>query len=185
MPDRISTTDGASTGNINSGFSIPEGAYRPPVTSGNTHAFSKFFFDIDKNFSSLPETVGLWERDKHKTKQGFRGNNHAHCKTKIALALGILALTAQAQADQLADIKAAGVVKVATFDANPPFGSVDRKPTSWWVMMSISPGAGKIAWGKTGAGSHQPGQPDSAAAIREGRPDRRRYHHHPGTRTGH
>lgn len=48
-------------------------------------------------------------------------------KTKIALALGILALTAQAQADQLADIKAAGVVKVATFDANPPFGSVDPK----------------------------------------------------------
>ena len=48
-------------------------------------------------------------------------------KTKIALALGILALTAQAQADQLADIKAASVVKVATFDANPPFGSVDPK----------------------------------------------------------
>lgn len=33
----------------------------------------------------------------------------------------------QAQADQLADIKAAGVVKVATFDANPPFGSIDAK----------------------------------------------------------
>ena len=48
-------------------------------------------------------------------------------KTKIALALGILVLAAQAQADQLADIKAAGVVKVATFDANPPFGSVDPK----------------------------------------------------------
>ncbi|WP_394804076.1 ABC transporter substrate-binding protein [Atlantibacter hermannii] len=32
-----------------------------------------------------------------------------------------------AQADQLADIKKAGVVKVATFDANPPFGSVDAK----------------------------------------------------------
>ncbi|MCP6565412.1 cysteine ABC transporter substrate-binding protein, partial [Klebsiella pneumoniae] len=48
-------------------------------------------------------------------------------KTKIALALGVLALTAQVQADQLADIKAAGVVKVATFDANPPFGSVDPK----------------------------------------------------------
>ncbi|HBX07648.1 MAG TPA: cysteine ABC transporter substrate-binding protein, partial [Leclercia adecarboxylata] len=27
----------------------------------------------------------------------------------------------------LADIKAAGVVKVATFDANPPFGSIDAK----------------------------------------------------------
>ena len=42
--------------------------------------------------------------------------------TKIALALGMLLLASQAQADQLADIKAAGVVKVATFDANPPFG---------------------------------------------------------------
>ena len=38
--------------------------------------------------------------------------------TKIALALGMLLLASQAQADQLADIKAAGVVKVATFDAN-------------------------------------------------------------------
>lgn len=47
--------------------------------------------------------------------------------TKIALALGMLLLASQAQADQLADIKAAGVVKVATFDANPPFGSVDAK----------------------------------------------------------
>ena len=43
--------------------------------------------------------------------------------TKIALALGMLLLASQAQAD----IKAAGVVKVATFDANPPFGSVDAK----------------------------------------------------------
>ena len=48
-------------------------------------------------------------------------------KTTLVLALGILGLTTQAQADQLADIKAAGVVKVATFDANPPFGSVDPK----------------------------------------------------------
>ncbi len=51
--------------------------------------------------------------------------------TKGTLVLGLLAagslLSAQAQADQLADIKAAGVVKVATFDANPPFGSIDAK----------------------------------------------------------
>lgn len=50
---------------------------------------------------------------------------------KTLLALGVLLATgiaaSQAQADQLADIKAAGVVKVATFDANPPFGSVDAK----------------------------------------------------------
>ena len=52
---------------------------------------------------------------------------HSTKKTLLALsalfASGIAALPAQA--DQLADIKAAGVVKVATFDANPPFGSVD------------------------------------------------------------
>ncbi|POU74422.1 cysteine ABC transporter substrate-binding protein [Leclercia sp. LSNIH6] len=51
--------------------------------------------------------------------------------TKRTLALALLAavgmVSTQAQADQLADIKAAGVVKVATFDANPPFGSVDAK----------------------------------------------------------
>ena len=50
---------------------------------------------------------------------------------KTILALGVILATSfmsvQAQADQLADIKAAGVVKVATFDANPPFGSVDAK----------------------------------------------------------
>lgn len=50
--------------------------------------------------------------------------------TKIALIVGLTATgltTFSAQADQLADIKAKGVVKVATFDANPPFGSVDAK----------------------------------------------------------
>ena len=54
-----------------------------------------------------------------------------HSAKKTLLALSVLlasGVTAtQAQADQLADIKAAGVVKVATFDANPPFGSVDAK----------------------------------------------------------
>lgn len=50
---------------------------------------------------------------------------------KQAIALGLLVaggmLSLQAQADQLADIKAAGVVKVATFDANPPFGAIDAQ----------------------------------------------------------
>ena len=54
-----------------------------------------------------------------------------HSAKKTLLALGILLASgisvSQAQADQLADIKAAGVVKVATFDANPPFGSIDAK----------------------------------------------------------
>jgi polar amino acid transport system substrate-binding protein len=44
----------------------------------------------------------------------------------ILLALSGLGTTA-AQADQLADIQKAGVVKVATFDANPPFGAIDAK----------------------------------------------------------
>lgn len=48
-------------------------------------------------------------------------------KLKQIMAFSILMLAAQAQADQLADIKAAGVIKIATFDANPPFGSVDAK----------------------------------------------------------
>ena len=51
---------------------------------------------------------------------------------KSTLSAGLfLALTSittfAAHADQLADIKKAGVVKVATFDSNPPFGSVDAK----------------------------------------------------------
>ena len=49
---------------------------------------------------------------------------------KLALLAGLVSVgltTFTAQADQLADIKAKGVVKVATFDANPPFGSVDEK----------------------------------------------------------
>ncbi len=46
----------------------------------------------------------------------------------VALALLALSgLSATAHADQLADIKKAGVVKVATFDANPPFGAIDPK----------------------------------------------------------
>lgn len=46
--------------------------------------------------------------------------------TLTALAL-LATLSFAAHADKLADIKAAGVVKVATFDANPPFGAIDPK----------------------------------------------------------
>lgn len=57
-------------------------------------------------------------------------NNQNVIKTKkrvtMAVAAVLLASTA-AHADRLADIKAAGEIKVATFDANPPFGSVDAK----------------------------------------------------------
>src|SRR5471030_55179 len=46
-----------------------------------------------------------------------------------ALALLVFSSVAAfaAHADQLADIKKAGVINVATFDSNPPFGSVDAK----------------------------------------------------------
>ncbi|MCS5959723.1 hypothetical protein LNP74_02560 [Klebsiella pneumoniae subsp. pneumoniae] len=82
--------------------------------------------------------------------------------TKIALALGMLLLASQAQADQLADIKAAGVVKVATFDANPPFGSVDAKtPPYRRLRRRLCPGAGESARRQTRAGGHQPSQPYS------------------------
>lgn len=52
-------------------------------------------------------------------------------QTKKAWMFSTLALLSTlsfgAHADKLADIKSAGVVKVATFDANPPFGAVDPK----------------------------------------------------------
>lgn len=61
---------------------------------------------------------------------------------KTILALGVMLATSflsiQAQADQLADIKAAGVVKVATFDANPRLAPSMRKPIRSWVTMLIS-----------------------------------------------
>ncbi|MFG1481178.1 ABC transporter substrate-binding protein [Xanthobacter sp. V4C-4] len=44
-----------------------------------------------------------------------------------ALAGAVLGGPLPARADQLADIKAAGVLRVATFDANPPFGAIDPK----------------------------------------------------------
>ncbi|MEW6121398.1 MAG: ABC transporter substrate-binding protein [Pseudomonadota bacterium] len=46
----------------------------------------------------------------------------------FAAAAGFAVLAASiapAAADQLADIKAAGTLRVATFDSNPPFGSID------------------------------------------------------------
>jgi len=55
-------------------------------------------------------------------------------RVRIAFAalLAALALSvgAAARADQLQDIKQAGILRVATFDSNPPFGSVDPKSLS-------------------------------------------------------
>ncbi|MGS3448180.1 hypothetical protein ACB376_09245 [Klebsiella electrica] len=50
MPERISTTEGAWLEISIPGFQSRKTHIAPPVTSANTHALSKFFFDIDKNF---------------------------------------------------------------------------------------------------------------------------------------
>ncbi|HEY0208237.1 ABC transporter substrate-binding protein [Acerihabitans sp.] len=56
----------------------------------------------------------------------FINSRHSALSLLTVLALGSVASVA-AHADQLADIKQAGVIRVATFDSNPPFGSVDAK----------------------------------------------------------
>src|ERR1041384_478422 len=43
----------------------------------------------------------------------------------LTFALATLLSVGAAQADRLDDIKKAGVLRVATFDSNPPFGFVD------------------------------------------------------------
>ncbi|KAF7599927.1 MAG: amino acid ABC transporter substrate-binding protein [Candidatus Dactylopiibacterium carminicum] len=47
--------------------------------------------------------------------------------TLLTLVFGLVGLVPLAHADRLADIKKAGVLRVAAFDANPPFGFVDAK----------------------------------------------------------
>lgn len=46
---------------------------------------------------------------------------------KTALSLTLLGVATMAYADRLDDIKKIGVVKIAVFDSNPPFGSVEAK----------------------------------------------------------
>ena len=49
-------------------------------------------------------------------------------RSVVALALtAMLAVTATAHADQLDDIRKAGVLRAAVFDSNPPFGLVDEQ----------------------------------------------------------
>jgi polar amino acid transport system substrate-binding protein len=48
-------------------------------------------------------------------------------KTLFTVAFGLLALMPAAYADKLDDIKKAGVLRVAAFDGNPPFGFIDEK----------------------------------------------------------
>lgn len=57
---------------------------------------------------------------------------HSVISRRSALAVFTLlalsgAASIAAHADQLSDIKKAGVIRVATFDSNPPFGSIDAK----------------------------------------------------------
>ncbi|AHF77746.1 Cysteine ABC transporter periplasmic substrate binding protein [Sodalis praecaptivus] len=55
----------------------------------------------------------------------FRQNSRLIRAAGALLMLSLAPLAARA--DQLADIQRAGVVRVATFDANPPFGAIDAK----------------------------------------------------------
>ncbi|HGY9626609.1 ABC transporter substrate-binding protein [Pseudomonas juntendi] len=48
-------------------------------------------------------------------------------KLTALTALALVVLSGAAHADRLADIKQAGVLRVAAFDSNPPFGFVDAK----------------------------------------------------------
>jgi polar amino acid transport system substrate-binding protein len=68
----------------------------------------------------MAQVKGLTHTTSHTTAQ------HKLTLSALVLALSGLA-SAAVHADQLADIQKAGVVKVATFDANPPFGSIDAK----------------------------------------------------------
>lgn len=48
-------------------------------------------------------------------------------KTALLLAAALVSVTTPALADRLDDIKKAGVIRVAAFDSNPPFGFLDAK----------------------------------------------------------
>ena len=47
--------------------------------------------------------------------------------TSLLLALTLLGTAGHALADRLDDIKKAGVLRVAAFDSNPPFGFLDAQ----------------------------------------------------------
>ena len=50
-----------------------------------------------------------------------------HLTLAALLSVGSIGFSASANADQLQDIKKAGVLRAAVFDSNPPFGQVDEK----------------------------------------------------------
>ncbi len=70
----------------------------PAACVKNTRRFVKSLLVIDKNFFFFAADDGnLWERDVHKTKQGFRGKTMRNkTRKKSHLALGMLLLASQA-----------------------------------------------------------------------------------------
>ncbi|EMY3530386.1 amino acid ABC transporter substrate-binding protein [Yersinia ruckeri] len=50
-----------------------------------------------------------------------------HHAIALTLLASLVTLSGQAQADKLDDIKQAGVVRIAVFDSNPPFGYIDEQ----------------------------------------------------------
>ncbi len=68
-----------------------------------------------------PSSGGLSTRDR-----GIRSRRRISGLVAISLAV-LLSVSAGAWADQLAAIKAAGVLRAAVFDSNPPFGLVDEQ----------------------------------------------------------
>lgn len=50
-----------------------------------------------------------------------------HHAIALTLFASLVTLSGQAQADKLDDIKQAGVVRIAVFDSNPPFGYIDEQ----------------------------------------------------------
>lgn len=62
--------------------------------------------------------------------------------TALALAL----ISGLAQADRLEDIRKAGVLRVASFDSNPPFGFVDAKSKQIEASTSTMPRPWPTSW---------------------------------------
>lgn len=60
-------------------------------------------------------------------------------KLRLATLLALSLLSGLAQADRLDDIKKNGVLRVAAFDSNPPFGFIDPQTRQIATWTSITP----------------------------------------------
>ena len=116
----------------------PTGSLPPSTTTGT--------FDGGDPFDGAPSTAGSPDDGADATPEGacgrspgpgdFLATEKEHIMASIsrrfvlgtfAGALAVSAGLTSAHADQLDDIRKAGVLRVATFDSNPPFGSIDPK----------------------------------------------------------